>query len=216
MTQEQLLKMVSHNLKYGAYVYTQLATLYDEWNGEYKIEYLYDSLPDNSLLFMVPIYSSKADGNKLTIRYLTGTRVDSTTGSIKGVYTSKTYNILIENPEGYLTKASKGDIVANRLCAFRFIKGDNDTVILLNSPLYNSVSLSHLTVINDATFYETPTVVDSNTGAKVPLAKSTELKALEKRIEKLEKRLQYGTANADTVLATADIGTIYIQVESGE
>ena len=59
MTQEQLLKLVSHNLKYGAYVYNQLNTLYDDWDGNYKIEYLYDEIPDNSLLFMVPVYSSK-------------------------------------------------------------------------------------------------------------------------------------------------------------
>ena len=224
MTQEQLLKLVSHNLKYGAYVYNQLNTLYDDWDGNYKIEYLYDEIPDNSLLFMVPVYSSKdiskeyEEGkkytNKLTIRYLAGSREQQ--GVIVGVYKEKTYTILIENPEGYLTKATSGDIVANRLCIFRFIKGDDNTVILLNSPLYNSISLSTLSVTNEATFYTTPTVVDKTTQARVPLVTETKLVELENRVAKLESKFQFGSDDASSALATASVGTIYIQVEKGD
>ena len=206
MTQEQLLKLVSHNLKYGAYVYNQLSTLYDTWDGNYKIEYLYETIPNNSLLFMVPRYSSKKDGNKLTIRYLSGNTV----------YKEKIYNILIEHPEGYLTQATEGDIIANRLCIFRFINGDSNTAILINSPLYNSISVTTLNVTNEATFFETPTVVDQVTHSKIPLVKETKLLELEKRVAKLEKKFQFGTSPASDALKDADAGTIYIQVESGD
>ena len=40
MTQEEILRLISNNLKYSAYVYTQLNTV-GNWNGDYKIEYLY-------------------------------------------------------------------------------------------------------------------------------------------------------------------------------
>lgn len=215
MTQEQLLKLVSHNLKYGAYVYNQLTTLYTSWDGNYKIEYLYEDIPDNSLLFMVPVYSSKKENNKLTIRYLTGTRTNAQ-GVQVGVYKEKSFNILIENPEGYLTKATEGDIIANRLCIFRFVKGDNDTVILINSPLYNSVSISTLTVVNEATFYTMPTVVDPITDSRIPLTSKTDFLALQERVSKLESKFQFGVEDANTALAGADVGTIYIQVEDGD
>lgn len=215
MTQEQLLKLVSHNLKYGAYVYNQLSTLYSTWDGNYKIEYLYEDVPANSLLFMVPVYSSKQDNNTLTIRYLSGTRKNEN-GVLVGVYKEKTYNIYIENPEGFLTKATEGDIVANRLCIFRFIKGDNNTVILINSPLYNSISVSTLNVTNEASFHTTPTVVDKTTDARIPLVTKTELLALTERVRKLENKFQFGVADAYEALASAEVGTIYIQVEDGD
>jgi len=225
MTQEEILQLVSNNLKYNAYVYNQLSTLVDTWDGDYKIEYLYESIPDNSLLFMVPKYSSLAtvrtddettpiEANKLTIRYLIGTKVID--GVKRGVYSSKSYKIYVESPEGTMTLATIGDIIAHRLAIFRFIKGDTDSVILVNSPLYNSVSLSTLTVTNKAAFYQRPVIVDKITGAEVPLATNTDLLALTKRVETLENKFQYGTEDAEDALVDAEVGTIYIQVEEGE
>lgn len=217
MTQEEIYKLISNNMKYGAYVYNQLSTLSSQWDNNYKVEYLYDTIPNNSLLFMVPIYSSlnsKSYTCKLTIRYLKKT-VANNDGTLKGVYQEKTYDVYVENPEGTLTKASRGDIVAHRLCIFRFINGDDDTVILINSPLYNSVSLSTLTVTNKAKFYQRPIVIDDVTGAEIPLASNTDLTALENRVAKLESKFTYGTVSAEEALVDADEGTIYIQIEEG-
>lgn len=225
MTHEEILQLVSNNLKYNAYVYNQLSTVSSKWEGNYKIEYLYDKIPDNSLLFMVPKYSSLAvkysedstpaiDANRLTIRYLIGTK--EVEGIKRGVYEEKTYTIYVESPEGTLTLATKGDIIAHRLAIFRFIQGDEDSVILINSPLYNSVSLSTLTVTNKTTFYTRPVIVDKVTGAEIPIASNTDLLALEKRVEALENKFIYGTDDAENVLLDAPVGTIYIQVEEGE
>jgi hypothetical protein len=224
MTNE-ILALLANNLKYGAYVYTQLSTPATVWDGDYKIEFLYEQLPDNCLVFMVPKYSSlstkQTDGtektinaNKLTIKYLVSTEIVN--GVKRGKYTSKSYNIYVESPEGILTLATKGDIIANRLAIFRFIKGDNDSVILVNSPLYNSVSLSTLTVTNKATFFTRPVVVDNATNSEIPLATNTDLRALEERVEKLENKFQYGTKDPEEALLDAEIGTIYIRVEEGE
>ena len=215
MTQEQLLELVAHNTKYNAYVYNQISTLTQVWDGDYKIEYLYEKLPDNCLLFMVPNYTSKATDNKLTIRYLTGTKKNPD-GSLSGIYKSRTYTIYVETIEGKLTKAKEGDIVAHRLAIFRFIKGDNDSVILINSPLYNSISLSTLTVTNDAKFYKAPVVIDRVLGTEVPLATNTDVLALAERVTKLENKFIYGSKDAEEALAKEEIGTIYLKVEEGE
>ena len=225
MTQEEILQLVAHNTKYNAYVYPQLSTLAETWNGNYKIEYLYESIPNNSLLFMVPKYSSLAtiysddstppiEANKLTIRFLVGT--ETVNGVKKGIYKETSYVIYVENPEGTLTLATRGDIIAHRLAMFRFIQGDKDSVILINSPLYNSVSLSTLTVTNKAKFFTRPVMVDPVTKAEVPLATNTDLLALTNRVTALEKKFQYGTVDAEEALRDAEIGTIYIQVEEGE
>ena len=218
MTQEEMLKLLSTNLKYSAYVYNQISTVSETWEGEYKIEYLYDKVPNNSLLFMVPQYSSiESRGNKtnrLVLKYLVGTKMEN--GELKSIYKSRTYEIYKENSEGILSKVTKGDIIANRLVIFRFINGDSDSVILVNNPLYNDVSISTLTVTNAATFFATPCVVEPTTKSKIPLATNIDLINLEKRVKKLEDRFQYGTADPEDVLINADIGTIYIQVEEGE
>lgn len=225
MTNDEILQLLANNLKYSAYVYTQLSKHSTAWDGDYTIEFLYESLPDNCLIFMVPKYSSLStrrttsteqviEANKLTIKYLIGTE---TVGGIRrGKYTSKTYNIYTETPEGNLTLATKGDIIANRMAMFRFIKGDKDSVILINSPLYNSVSLSTLTVTNKTTFFTRPVVVDSYTSAEVPLATNTDLLALEQRVKKLEDKFQYGAIDPEEALIDAEVGTIYIRVEEGE
>lgn len=214
MTQNDLLQLVSNNLKYGAYVYTQLSTPNETWQGNYKIDYLYEQLPDNCLIFMVPKYSSLNGTNRLTIRFLIDTKIEN--GIKRGVYSSKSYNIYVENSEGTLTPAAKGDIIANRLSIFRFIKGDSDSVILINSPIYNSISLSTLSVTNKAAFYSRPVIVDTATQSEIPVATKTDVSLLEQRIAALEAKIQYGTKDAEEVLLDAPLGTIYIKVEEGE
>ena len=214
MTETEMYKLISNNLKYGAYVYNQINLLPSEWNGNYTIEYLYDSIPNNSLLFMVPVYSSIEGTNSLTLRYLV--RTEKVGDVIKGIYQSKNFTIYVENPEGILTKATKGDIIAHRLCIFRFIKGDDDTVILVNSPSYNSVSYNNISVTGEAKFYNTPVVVDKSTGSKIPLATKTDFISLENRVATLERKFIYGSIEAEEALIDAEPGTIYIKVEEGQ
>lgn len=209
MTQEEILALVSNNLKYSAIVYNQLPTPYTTWDGNFKIEYLYEEVPRDSLIFMVPKYSSLDIDNKLTIRYLIGTYIDN--GIKRAKYKDKTYTIYVENSEGNLTKASRGDIVANRLAIFRFLKGDEDTVFLVNSPLINEASLSRLLVTNDAKFYNIPKLI-TETGDEIPLATNIDLLALANRVTRLENKFIYGTESPEDALKTAEIGTIYIQV----
>ena len=225
MTQDGLLQLIANNLRYSAYVYTQLNTPSTQWEGDYAIEFLYDKLPENCLVFMVPKYSSLAtsytdgtdkivEANYLTIKYLIGT--ETINGIKYGKYRETSYKIYVETSEGTLTLATKGDIVANRLAMFRFIKGDNDSVILINSPLYNSISLSTLTVTNKTTFYTTPVIVDRVSNSEIPLATNSDLISLENRVKKLEQKFQYGTLDAEEALIDAEVGTIYIQVEEGD
>lgn len=225
MTQEELLQLVATNLRYSTYVYTQLNSPHETWEGDYKIEYLYEKLPDNCLIFMVPKFSSLAtkrvdgsetviDENKLTIKYLIGVEVIN--GAKHGKYSSKSYTIYVENPEGTLTLATKGDIIANRLAIFRFIKGYENTVVLINSPIYNSVQLSTLLVTNKASFYVRPVIIDNATGSEIPVATTTDVNLLAKRVEELESKIQYGTEDPEDALIDAPLGTIYIQVEEGE
>lgn len=205
---------MANNLKYSAIIYNQLHTPYDTWDGNFKIEYLYSEVPRDSLIFMVPKYSSIEGVNKLTIRYLI-TIIDDN-GVPRAKYKDTSYTIYVENSDGKLTPASRGDIVANRLAIFRFLKGDNDTVFLVNSPLINNVSITSLTVTNEATFYSPPKVINSKTGDAIPLATNTDVVALANRVSKLEHKFIYGSLDPEEALKDADIGTIYIQVESGE
>ena len=214
MTETEMYKLISNNLKYGAYVYNQINLLPSEWEGRYTVEYLYDQIPNNCLLFMVPVYSSIEGTNTLILRYLKGT--EKINGVLKGVYTSKQFTIYVENPEGILTKATKGDIIAHRLCIFRFIKGDDDTVILVNSPLYNSVSYNNIAVTGEAKFYNPPVVVDKNTDSKIPLITKADFISLENRVATLERKFIYGSIEAEEALIDAEPGTIYIKVEEGQ
>ena len=215
MTQEEILALMANNLKYSAITYNQLHTPHDTWDGDFKIEYLYSEVPRDALIFMVPKYSSIEGENKLTIRYLVGSFIDAN-GIKRAKYKDISYTIYVENSDGNLTQASRGDIVANRLAIFRFLKGDKDTVFLVNSPLINNVNITTLTVTNEAKFYTVPKVIDSKTGIETPLATNIDLIALTNRVSKLEHKFIYGYIDPEEALADADIGTIYIQTESGE
>lgn len=186
-----------------------------EKEGEFIIKYPYESIPENAILFVLPLYNSVTSDNKLKIKFAT---VNSTTKAVTYTIT-KTYNIFIEEVAGTRRAATKGDIIANRLCMFRFMSHHSSDIILCNSPTYNNLSCSTLCTIGEAKFYTTPEVV-YYTGVGVerttPLALNTDLEKLASRVAALENKIKFGTDPVDKYLEnnpTTPKGTIYIQVE---
>ena len=184
--------------------------------GEIVIKYPYETIPDNALLFVLPLYSSIEEGNnKLTIKFA---KVISD-GSRVTYSTVKSYEIIVEDTNGTKRKAGPGDIVANRLCMFRFITGNSSQIILCNNPIYNSLNCSTLCITNSAKFYTTPTVVYyTNQGIEkeTPLALNQDLQSLAARVTALENKFKVGTDTAEKYFndnPNAPQGTIYLQVE---
>ena len=183
--------------------------------GEITIKYPYNKIPENALLFVLPLYSSLESDNKLTIKFAQVTQ----DGKAVTYSTTKTYNIMVEDINGTKRKASLGDIVANRLCMFRFITNNSSDIILCNNPIYNNISCSTLCITNSATFYEIPKVVyftDQGTQLETKLALDQDVQAIEKRVAALENKFKVGTDTAEKYFSdnpNAHEGTIYMQVE---
>lgn len=203
-----LLKM----LNYLPMIYNQqqLSTVN---TGEIVIKYPYEKIPDNVLLFVLPLYSSLSSGNKLTIKYATVT----SSGTVSYA-TSKQYNIMVEGTNGKKRSATTGDIVANRLCMFRFITGNSSDIILCNNPIYNNLNCSTLCITNEATFYQIPTVTytTNNVTKTTPLALNQDLQALAERVAALENKIKIGTDTPEKYFESnpnTPNGTIYMQVE---
>ena len=186
-----------------------------EQEGEFIIKYPYESIPENAILFVLPLYNSVAKNNLLKIKFAT---VDPTTKLVTYTVT-KTYNIFIEDVEGSRRAATQGDIVANRLCMFRFMSHNSSDIILCNNPTYNNLSCSTLCTIGAAKFYKAPEVVYyTGTGLEktTPVALNVDLEALASRVLALENKIKFGTETIDQYLEknpTTPEGTIYIQVE---
>ena len=206
---ETMFSYTSNLSKYGAICYTQ-QKLTTNPNGEFIIKYPYEKLPNNGLLFVVPQFNSikhqTAQSNKLIIKF---PQINSE-GKIEYSGT-KIYSIITETSEGRHRPATSGDIIANRMAIFRFITGDDNTVILINNPQYNDIQVSTLHVTNSVVFDTTP-LVNEDSGT-TPLATTAEVIELSKRVEMLENKFQYGTQDVDSVLYNAPAGTIYIKLE---
>lgn len=183
--------------------------------GELVIKYPYETVPDNALLFVLPLYSSLESNNKLTIKFA---KV-SQDGSIISYATTKTYDIMVEDTNGTKRRASTGDIIANRLCMFRFISGNSSHVILCNNPIYNNINCSTLCITNSAKFYKVPTVVyftNQGNEREAALALDQDLQSLAARVSALENKFQVGTDTAEKYFEdnpNTPSGTIYLQVE---
>lgn len=201
-------------LNYLPMIYNQQQLGYVN-TGEITIKYPYDKIPDNALLFVLPLYSSLENNNKLTIKFA---KV-SQDGKTIGYTTTKTYNIMVEDTNGSKRMASTGDIIANRLCMFRFITNNSSDIILCNNPIYNNLKCSTLCITNSTKFYEIPKVIYyTNMGVEqeVELALSSDVQALKERVEKLENKFIYGTDTAEKYFEdnpNTPNGTIYMQVE---
>lgn len=183
--------------------------------GEIAIKYPYNNIPDNAILFVLPLYSSLESNNKLVIKFANV----SNDGTIINYNTVKTYNIMVEDTNGTKRKAGLGDIVANRLCMFRFITGNSSDIILCNNPIYNNLKCSTLCITNSAKFYEVPKIIYyTNQGVEMetPLALNQDLQSLADRVTALENKFKVGTDTAEKYFENnpnAPQGTIYMQVE---
>lgn len=190
-------------LKYTPIVYNQISLSSEEREAgtSFYLEYKHTSLPEDGLLFFLPKYSCKADAMltiKLPTQVLNGRQ-----------YTPKTYTIEVEANDGTTRHTQPGDIIAHRLCIFRF-RPNTDKIILVNSPLFVNAKYTNLTATN-ATFLNKPVLLINDT--LYTLVASNELEALENRVKKLEDKIIYGNIEAEEALADREDGTIYIKVE---
>ena len=201
-------------LNYLPMIYNQQQLSYIN-NGEIVIKYPYEKIPENALLFVLPLYSSLESGNKLTIKFAQV----SQDGSTISYATTKSYNIMVEDTNGTKRKAGLGDIVANRLCMFRFITGNSPDIILCNNPIYNNLKCSTLCITNTAKFYKKPTIVyqtEIGTELETALALDSDLQNLAERVTALENKFKVGTDTPEKYFddnPNAPLGTIYMQVE---
>ena len=205
MDASKLLELLEKTLKYTPIVYKQNSTPtnQDTVGTNFTLEYKHTSLPEDGLLFFLPVYSCKENAS-LTIKT---PRVSN--GAT--VYDATTYTIEVETNKGITRPTQANDIVAFRMCIFRFKKGSN-SIVLINSPLYNDARFTNLTVTN-ASFLSKPTVYDPDDDIEYTLVSSKDLSAIERRLTKVENKVIYGNGDPEEALADRDVGTIYIKVE---
>lgn len=183
---------------------------------ELVIKYPYESIPNNALLFVLPLINyPNTVYKRLTIKYAKVSQ-DGTIIS----YNEKvcTYNIKVEEVSGTKRGTLLGDITANRLCMFRFISGNNTDIILCNNPIYNNIASSTLTVTNDATFYKRPVVIETIDDQEriLQLAYQRDIDNILYRLELLENKFKVGTDTAEKYFndnPNTPQGTIYMQME---
>ena len=210
MTNEQLFELLAKSLAYTAIVYKQstYTTNQNNFDNVFVLEFKHEEIPDDSLLFFVPSVSSNNSGDcklKIKVPYIP-------TGSNSYSYKEKTYTIVKETNNGVAAPAGEGDIIANRMCIFRF-RSKSTNIVLVNSPLTNSATLNDLKVTN-CQFINKPTVANpDNPSLPFILVTSDELNALTKRIEDLENKIIFGTEDPEDALSDKPTGTIYVQVD---
>lgn len=209
-------------LNYLPMIYNQ-RTPASTWDGNITIRYPYKEIPDNAILFVLPLYNSLDNTNtpninKLTIQYATV----SQDGSTISYQTSKTYNIVIESQDGSKRPATVGDIIANKLCMFRFITNNKKDIVLCNNPIYNNLQCSSLYITNESIFRELPiyeyitTVNGVVTTKYTTLATADDIKDIKRRLDLLEQRLQIGTESPEEFFSNnpnLPQDTIYFQTE---
>lgn len=211
-----LKKAMLEILRYNPYVYPQSASISGK-PGEILIRFPYSELPKNSLLYVLPNTNSiQIDGDtKNTLRVKFGKT--NAQGEIE--YTNdKYYDIVVEQSNGLKRYASDGHIVANRLAIFRVGNVDDGTITLINSPLYNEISLASLVVTNNAVFYDKPLVKlkkdnEDDPDEYVEVVTKDQYNELLERVQYLEQKFQVGTVDAETALAGQPDGTFYVKVE---
>lgn len=212
MEMQELLNLLSKTLRYTPVVYNQsiYSTNQNNFDNVFTLEYKHTELPDDGLLFFVPSISSNNSGTcvlKIKVPYLP-------TGASKYSYSdaNTTYTIVKETNDGKTSNAGEGDIIANRMCIFRF-KKNSKNIVLINSPLYNSIKVNSLKATN-AEFTNVPTVYNpDNAAIEIRLVTSVELEALKKRVSELENKIIFGTEDPEVILSDKPTGTVYIQVE---
>ena len=210
-------------LNYLPMIYNQRPIDDIMWKGEYIIRYPYKSIPENALLFMLPTNNSIDNSrtpniNKLTIQYATV----SQDGKTISYQTSSTYNILIEEQDGSKRYATEGDIIANKLCVFRFITNNTTDIILCNNPRYDNLQCSSLHVTNNTVFKRLPEYIHQeeingvSTTVRSHLADQSEVDRLNADLELLKNKFQIGTESPEKFFEENKYlpnNTIYFQME---
>jgi hypothetical protein len=126
------------------------------------------------------------------------------------------FRIKKEKPDGGLTYAEAGDIVANRLALLRINPTDRSEMILINPTINSGAVLTNVTLRN-AVFINTPKVRDDE--GDTPLVTEDDLDAL--REEFREGYQQKVIVSTDTLEIynqshTLEDGQIFIQIEDAE
>ena len=193
-------------------------------DGEIVIKYPYEKVPNNSLLFVIPLKGSIQPygtfSNKLVINYSKVVTENGVSKIEEGP--SKKYNIYIENHDGSKRSVGLGDISPDRLCVFRFLNADSDIVILCNNPIYNNLYCSTLTITNQTMFYERPSIIDGDKNSdtyglpKDYVAYKSELTKTAETADAAYNRIKTGTDTAEKYFkenSDLPVGTIYLQTE---
>jgi hypothetical protein len=95
----------------------------------------------------------------------------------------------------------------------RFSDQDAGSVILCNSPMYNNIYCSTLSVTNDVTFHKVPKVKD------VSLVTATDFNELKNTVKELNNKIITGTQSPEQFFEenpSLPEGTIYLQIEKTE
>lgn len=211
MSEQELLNLFTKALGYTPIVYKQSTYNTDQNEGgrNFVLEFKHTDIPDDSLLFFIPAFSSLdptvENVCKLIIRM----------PRVKGrqyEYVDLPLSIIVEQNDNVPRPAKKGDIIANRMCIFRFRLSSKEAV-LCNSPLYDNAIYSSFQA-TDARFLNRPVIVDNEDPTKTyTLVSTKEFNELVDEVTKLKNRIQYGSKSPEEALADCPAGTIYIQYE---
>ena len=209
MDTNELIAKLEKTLLYTPKVYKQSSLVSQEnFDNKFVLEYSYSEIQSDALLFFVPSVSSKELSNKECILNIRTPYV-SNEGTTR--YLDNEYKIYVEQVNAStLQKATKGDILANRLCIFRF-NPVSKIAILINSPLYNDVKFSSIEA-TDAVFQNDPCVINEK-GVKMRLINEEEFSSLIQRVDNLEQKILFGSEDPNQILKDKPVGTIYIQYE---
>lgn len=226
ISNEALQKALSTVLRFLPQIYVQ-REVSESNKGEIIIYYPHESLPTNIMLFVLP-YNNSIDNNetngqinKLTIRYqkpvynqiTKSYELDTKFNPVKS------YKILVENKNGTKRSAKLGDILADRVCMFRFSSKDANSVILCNSPIYGDIQCNSLEVVNGLKLYEKPVIGIKENNIFIPqetLVTTKDIKELTDKVDNLSNQIKIGTDTPEKYFSEhpeLPEGTIYIQTE---
>ena len=210
ISQEELFSLLLKALAYTPLVYKQsiFTTNQENFDNKFKLEYKFSQLPDDSILLFIPSVSSNDKPCKLVISIPSKANDDDT----QYEYSEQEYDIVTETNDGTTRAVKKGDIIAFRMCIFRFRKTANQ-VILCNSPLYDDVIFSNAKITN-CEFVNIPKIKDpQNENIEYTLITTKEYNGLLQRLSTLESKFLFGTEDPESALADRPAGTIYIKHE---
>ena len=217
---DETLKALSTILKFLPQIYPQREV--SDNVGEIIINYPHKELPSGIILYVLPYRSSinedpniLSQSNVLTIKYHT-TRFNPDTNKyeLTNIETKK-YSIIVEGTDGTKKPVKAGDILADRLCMFRFSSTDSSKVILCNSPLYGDVACNSLEIAHKLTLKELPVLLNKD-GTEDRLISYKEFKELKDKVNAIDNRIKVGVQTPEQYFSAnpnAVEGTIYLQME---